>query len=124
VKKTRVALIDMRPRLREIVAAAVAREADLEIVSTRSSGTNADLEQLAIDVVIAGTQNPDDCLAPAELLAVLPRSRILMVAGSGRRAVVYKLRPEKLSLGDISTESLVNAIRGSATEPWRPIGQP
>jgi hypothetical protein len=113
VSRIRIALMDLHPRLRDIIVDAVTDEPDLEIAwpELRSDG---DLERLDADVVIAGTAEPANPEVPVRLLSIAPRISVLMVAASGRTAALYELRPRKTPLGDITPSALIAAIRHSS----------
>ena len=96
--------------LQSIIVDALSDRRDVRIVTwdladaARSGGD--------IDVVLTAAADPDrvDCVNP--LLWRWPRSRIVVVANSGRDAVLWELAPQKLVLGDPCPETLVNAICG------------
>lgn len=102
----------------DIVAEVLAREPDLEVVGTLSSrgDLRASVEETGTEVIVLGLEDselPEDCGA---LFEVQPRIRMLGVAGDGRRGFLYELRPLKASLGELSPQGLVDAIRASNRE--------
>jgi hypothetical protein len=107
----------MPSMLHEIVADAVAGQADMVIVGS-FDGKDALLPALAgsaIDVVVIGVQRADDLSMARQILGPSRLARVLLVAVNGRSAAMYELRPHKVSLGEVSTQGLVNAIRGQRT---------
>jgi len=104
--------MDLQPRLRDIIADAVADEPDLELACTELRSGD-DLRRIDADVVIAGTPEPSDAGLPSRLLSIAPRISVLMVAVSGRTAAIYELRPRRL-LGEVTPLGLIAAIRQSA----------
>ena len=46
-----------------------------------------------------------------ELFAADPRPRVLGIASEGREGFVYELRPYRMPIGELSPETLVNAVR-------------
>ncbi len=106
----------MPPLLHDIVRDIVAKQPDMELlgnigdreVSFRS------LEETAIDVVIVGAPQPDDSGYARELLQASSPTRVLVIANSGRSAVMYEMRPQEVALGEVSPEDLVAAIRAGS----------
>jgi hypothetical protein len=106
----------MAPLLREIVQEAIVREPDLDIVA----------EHDEIDVRSAVELDDPDFIIVGETAAAEQDVRMLVGAGRGLRAlevqsdgresVLYELRPHRISLGEISSETLVRAIR--AVPAW------
>jgi DNA-binding NarL/FixJ family response regulator len=113
VNRIRIALMDLQPRLRDIIADALEDEPDLEIAHGELR-SDADLRRIDADVVIAGTSEPADLELPSRLLSIAPRIRVLMVAVSGRTAAMYELRPRTTALGEVTPKGLIAAIRQSA----------
>lgn len=104
------------PRLlREIVATIVRGEADLELVGeVENADQLTSLQPREVpDVVIAGESHSVGAVAE-ELLERFPRLRVLEVAGDGRSASVYELRPARTLVAQIGADSLLDALRGGA----------
>jgi hypothetical protein len=102
------------PRLlREIVEGIVVVEDDLELTGTLPAPES--LSSLddgdAPDVVITA-ESPAVGDAVESLLDRFPRVRVLAVAGEGRYANVYRLRPCRERIGNLSPDSLLAAVRG------------
>ena len=103
----RVLVIDMPEILRGIIEDAIASEPDMQLVRPRwrmAAGGEP-------DVVIVGTPRAEDVDGAEAMLARWPRSRVLMVATSGRHTVMYELRPSRTELGELSPADLVAAVR-------------
>jgi hypothetical protein len=111
--RIRVGLTNLRPRLRDIVVDAVTSEMDMEIIDVELQ-TERDLERARIDVLIVGTGEPNDDAVPSQLLSIAPRMSVLMIATTGAAAVLYQLRPHGEPLGQVTTASLIRAIRVGA----------
>jgi hypothetical protein len=118
VEKVNVLLVGMRGILGEIVREIVADQPDMEI-----AGELQDLGELRSSrrldrsgVVIAcrddESELPDDI---RDLLGRHPGLTLLTVRGDGRHGSIYRLRPEKIPLGDVSPGALVDAIREPTT---------
>jgi DNA-binding NarL/FixJ family response regulator len=109
----------------DIVRETVQHQSDMTVVGEFGPGAafQAATKQIGADVVIVGTTTPDDITIPGQLLAVLPRARVLALAVGGRSAVMYELRPHRTELGEVSPQVLVDAIRGATRshEARRPL---
>jgi DNA-binding NarL/FixJ family response regulator len=117
--------------MRDIVRDTVSNEPDMVIVGEYGErGVCLDaFETDRTDVVICGTSTPEEPEAPNQLLVRAPHVKVLMLATSGRRAVMYEFRPHRTPLGDVSPESLREAIRSQPASasarsqdarPWTP----
>jgi DNA-binding NarL/FixJ family response regulator len=112
VEPSRIVLVDMPRILREIIEQAVGGEPDLELVQARSEpGLRAAVESSGADFVISGADY--DFAEVARLLEERPRLRVLAVTGDGREGFLYELRPTRTALGEVSRQTIVNAIRGA-----------
>jgi len=112
--RTRIVLIDMAPLLREIVREAIVREPDLELVAEHDDidiRTVVELEDP--DFIIVGEDAADGDVRA--LVGAGRGLRALEVQSDGRESVLYELRPHRIALGEISSETLVRAIRAAPT---------
>lgn len=66
----------------------------------------------AYDVVVMSLPQGGDEGAGWRMLARSPRSRIIALRGDASRAFVYEMRPHHSALGELSPETLREAIRG------------
>ena len=112
-------MMNVRPRLRDIIMDAVRNEPDVELMSVDAQ-SERDLESADADVVIVGAAEPNDLELPVRLLYAAPRMSVLMIATSGSAAVLYELRPRKKPLGDVTAAGLIAAIRLSAGDRATP----
>jgi hypothetical protein len=117
VNRIRIALMNLQPKLREIIEDAVRDASDMEMVDADVQSAPR-IEALAVDVAIVGTSDPDDLQLPARLLSETPRLRVLMIATSGRAAALYELRPQRTTLGEMSAPELMRAIRASVASRY------
>jgi hypothetical protein len=102
----------MPPILREIIERAVGGEPDMELVrSGPEPSLRAAVEASAAAFVISGADH--DFAEVARLLDERPHLRMLSVAGDGREAFLYELRPTRTALGEVSQQAIVDAIRGA-----------
>lgn len=104
----RVALISMRPRLRDILTDVVAREKDMKLIQI---GRDDEVAVTRPDVIVCEIEDPTDDEFPTRLLRTLPSARVLMVADAGDQAAVYELRPTRKVLLNVSMNQVIHAIR-------------
>ena len=100
--------------LRSLIVDALADHADVELLGLDSPEWS---EGRDVDVILAGAADPHDVEHARRLLTAWPKSRILIVSGSGRDVVMYEWYPQKLVLGDVSPRTLVNVIRRGFDQP-------
>lgn len=78
--------------------------------------SESELEDGSADVLIVGTDEPDDPEVPTRLLWIAPRMSVLMIAMSGDSAALYELQPQKQAFGEVTVTALIDAIRLSVGE--------
>ena len=106
----RIALIGMRPKLRNILSDAIARENDMQVVQHHHENV-ADIGPATADVLVCEVEEPDDTATPTRLLHAAPRARVLMIGAAGDRAAVFELRPTRKRLLNVSMDQVIDAIR-------------
>jgi hypothetical protein len=109
----RVLVGEMPEIMRRIVTDAVSGEADMELVFNETPRPAPSSSPVMPDVVVVGAMEPAGAGVAEAMLGRWPKSRILMIATDGRRAVMYELRPHKRELGELSPGDLVETIRSS-----------
>ena len=99
--------------LREIIERAVAGQPDMEIVDDLPrDGIRAEaLLRTRADVLISAGDHDDVELN--RLLQELPRLKVLVVSADGRDTTCLELRPTRTPLGEVSPQTIVDAIRGA-----------
>jgi hypothetical protein len=106
----------MAPLLREIVREAIVREPDLELVAEHDEiDVRSAVELDDPDFIIVG----ENAAANGNVRSLVGGGRglrALEVQSDGRESVLYELRPHRISLGEISSDTLVRAIR--AVPSW------
>jgi len=116
VPNIRILLADMPAMLLDIVAGIVAAEPDLTVVDMLADSTDltAAVERTRADVVV--TQQTSSTQEADQIALLLPERRLKIIAltDNGRQGVLYELRPHRASLGDMSADRLVAAIRAAA----------
>jgi DNA-binding NarL/FixJ family response regulator len=106
----------MSPLLREIVREIIVREPDLEIVAEHESADVGEAVQRDDpDFVIVGPEAATDERVRSLVGAGLGL-RALEVRSDGKESVLYELRPHRIALGEISSDTLLRAIR--AVPSW------
>src|SRR5262249_1710782 len=96
----RIVLGDLPRLLRDIIAEAVRREADMMLVEADA------------DVVIVADDPPDCGARHRQALVEHPELKILVVSDDGRTAQLLEFRRRLMS--DVSPRALVDAIRDAA----------
>jgi len=117
LKKIKVVLADMPPLLRDIVRDAVADQLDMEVVTHAAEKLERPEARAGADVVILGASQPDDPAAAAPAFGPWAGRKVLAIALNGRSATLWQLLPHKVQLGDVSAQSLIDAIRGGVPKP-------
>ncbi len=120
MERTRIVLIDMSPLLREIIREALVPEPDLEVVAEHEGPVDlrTAVEQNGADFVIFGADASDDSVQ--SLIAANSGVRAIEVSSDGRESVLYELRPHRVSLGEISSETLLRTIRDAPSSRLEP----
>lgn len=116
LESTRIVLIDMSPLLRDIVRDTLAREPNLHVVAEHAADVDVRVavDDADADFVIFGS----NAAAHASVESVVARERgvrALELHGDGKESVLYELRPYRVSLGQISPETLLRTIRAAPT---------
>jgi hypothetical protein len=103
----RVAMLDLPPMLTEIVSEILFRAPDVVIADPAGP----------VDVLVLGARSVELPEAGWTQLARQPRARVLTVSADGRHAQLYEMRPQRTALGELSAETLLNALRSAETRP-------
>jgi DNA-binding NarL/FixJ family response regulator len=114
-ERLRIAIVNMPQMLREIIREVVSPESDMEVAGEFSGTTDLleAVERTRADFVITGTEDAD-VAGVGRLLRMRPRLKVLAVAADGRQTYLYELRPQKVHLGEVSPQNLLDAIRSAA----------
>jgi hypothetical protein len=110
LRTLRVALLEMKPKLRDILTDAVAHEQDMEIISGPCP-SHTDITAAEPDVLVGEAADPLDLELPTRLLGAAPRARVLLVATTGETAALYELRPTQKVLSNVSIAEVIEGIR-------------
>jgi hypothetical protein len=106
----RVLLTTCSPMLQSIIEEALSNRDDVSLIAAEPADAGAG--RSAVDVVLAAAADPEHPEGVMDLLWRWPRSRVVVIATTGRDAVLYELAPRRQSLGDLSPATLVEAICG------------
>ena len=110
VKTIRVALLGMRPRLRDIVTDALSRAPDVDLVDW-PTGSETELTATHPDVMVCESRDPLEPGPPSQLLRAVPGARVLVVAEAGDQAALFELRLTRTVMRTVGIDQVVAAIR-------------
>ena len=101
---------------REIVIAAVAAAADIELLEARPDADPlAELDRVAPDVVLVEGDDPGMVAVPLVEHRLDPL-RVVSLTADGRTATLTELHPRTITLGNLTTATLVATLRSAARE--------
>jgi hypothetical protein len=112
----RIVVLDTHRMLGELIGRVfAASDLDVETHVVRDIPAVAVAEEYQPDLLIAAV---DDTQLEQfdEVLAIRPLMTVLAVAGDGRQSFLYRLRPFRERLGELSPETLLAAVRGLVAE--------
>jgi chemotaxis response regulator CheB len=113
MRRIRILLVWLPTLLRDILTDAVAREWDMEIVATAE--TRVELETLVRrfqpDVVVTGSPGSDAGAVANDVRQIAPSVVVVAIAQKGDRATLFSSGSTPLEIPDVSTDTLLKAIR-------------
>lgn len=114
---TRIVLVNLPRMLREIIEEIVSHEHDMEVVGefSKTVGLLEAVDSTDADFLITGTGD-SELVGVGQLLRERPRIKVLAVGADGRQTCLYELRPQKVRLGEISPQTLLEAIRAAVRD--------
>jgi DNA-binding NarL/FixJ family response regulator len=124
VRRIRILLADMPRMLLDMITDIVALHCEM-IIAGKMQDTaeiSAAVKNTKADVVILNEPAIGPSQDHQELLYSRPHLRVLSITSDGHNFFLHKLRPVRAALGEVSPESLVQAIRSSAqwgSVEWR-----
>jgi DNA-binding NarL/FixJ family response regulator len=112
VSRIRVLLVQLTGVLGEVVRGVIDQQADIEIVREVAHAPDARAAVFAekFDLIVWRTDGVDAADVAALLQGNAP-PKVLTVEDDGRGASVWQLRAEQMAIGQVSPDSLVQAIR-------------
>jgi hypothetical protein len=102
--------------LRDIVVDALSTEPDMEIAGEIRSFTELDpvLDDRTIDIVVASERDGALACDKHRVLEACAYPRFLVLTDGGSSAYLHWMKPQTSSLGALTPETLVRAIRSAA----------
>jgi DNA-binding NarL/FixJ family response regulator len=116
MKHVRIVIGAVPEILREILSEVLASEPGFEVVHLANGVLPEDIAWKAPDLVVTMIDNGVP-KAFREFFKVYPNMRLLGLKSHGRNAFLVELQPQKVSLGELSSEDLVVTIREAASRP-------
>jgi hypothetical protein len=99
--------------LRDILVETIGMEPDMNVVAEVADASSLTTpEWMAVEVVVIGK---DDRPLASALLRQHPHLKIFAIANQGESSL-FEMRPQRLSLGELSPQRLIEAIRKSSQE--------
>jgi DNA-binding NarL/FixJ family response regulator len=118
LNRIRILLAGIPPLLVDILHHIVASEPDMAVVGRVSDGDLfAAAKSTGADVILIGQKAKEGGEQYEELLLRRPRLKVLTIADDGKTGALYELRPQRISLGEVSADVLCAAIRGRPPMP-------
>jgi len=113
----RVAVGEMPRLLREIIVKSLSPHANLEIIELElPAAESSDLPlDVGIDVLMLSSDGAELTAEHERFLWSRPRLRLFAIDSGGRRAALYELQPHRITLTEISTEDLADAIHNACS---------
>jgi chemotaxis response regulator CheB len=113
VKRIRVLLARMPALLLDILHHIVESAPDMMIVGESADNDLAGAaKRLRADAILVGEDANHDSGEYTQLLLSRPSLKVLAIANEGRNGTLHEMRPQHIPLGEISAETLRDAIRG------------
>ena len=113
MRHIRLLLVWLPTLLRDILSDAVARAEDMEIVAIAESRVELEtaMRRFQPDVVVAGTPGSDAATIAGDIRQIAPSVVVVAIAQKGDRATLFGPGSGPLEIADVSTDSLLTAIR-------------
>jgi hypothetical protein len=122
LERTRIVLVDMPLLLREIVRDTLAREPDLDVVAEHEADVDVRgaVGETDADLLIVGAEATTARMGVASVVGAQRGIRAIELQSDGKESVLYELRPHRVSLGEMSPETLLRTIRTPPTWDGEP----
>jgi DNA-binding NarL/FixJ family response regulator len=116
MRRIRILLVSMPRMLLDMIADIVALHGDMMVAGKMEDTPDicAAVKKTRADVVVLNEPAIGLPQNHQELLYSRPRLGVLSIANDGRHFFLHRLHPVRTALGEVSPESLVQAIRSSA----------
>jgi DNA-binding NarL/FixJ family response regulator len=121
MRRIRILLAGMPRMLRDMITDILALHAEMMVAGNMQDTADlvAAVRKTRADVVIVNEPAMGPAQNHQELLYSRPHLGVLSITSDGRQFYVHKLRPVRTALGEVSPESLVQAIQSSAQRGLR-----
>jgi hypothetical protein len=119
LKPIRILLAGMPRMLVDIVKDVIASHEDIDVAGEIEGHTGllAAAMQTQADVVVLREAAGGASEIYHELLRGCPKLKILAITADGRRGFLHRLQPRVVALGELSSSSLIDAIRNASAPP-------
>ena len=116
MRRIRVLLVGMPLMLLDMISDIIALHREMMVAGKMQDTPDifATVKKTRADVVVLNEAAIGLPQNHQELLYSRPHLGVLAIASDGRHFFLHKLRPVRIALGEVSPESLVQAIRSSA----------
>ena len=116
MRRIRILLAGMPQILADLITDIVALHPEIMIAGKTqdTADIRAAVRKIRADVVILNEPAIGQSEDRQELLYSRPRLGVLSISSDGRQFSVHELRPVRTALGEVSPESLIQAIQSSA----------
>ena len=116
MRRTRILLAGMPRMLLDMITDIIALHDEMTVAGEMPDTTDlrAVVKKARADVVILNEPAIGPPQNYEELLYSRPRLGVLSITNDGRQFFLHKLRPVRTALGEVSPESLVQAVQSSA----------
>lgn len=116
-----VALVSCSGILGDLIRAELVGRSDIAIVEDSTTDDlgdlSAELHRAAPRVVVWQLEDDAILVDRPELFGAANRFAVVAIVADGRCGAVWKLRPQRMALGQLSTQSLVATIHAAAAAP-------
>jgi chemotaxis response regulator CheB len=115
MEPTRVLLVGLPALLRDLVEQALSEAPELELVgeADEESGFEAALETTGAELVIATSEEGEVADRGRDALEARASLRVLALEKDGARASLWRLRIERVDVGEVTPETLPSLLRSS-----------
>ena len=107
---------EIPPQVRPIAGVGTSTAAFLGVFDERDSSLTADIKTFAPDVIITPALRSELDDACATFIAPCTRRKVLRMSMVGRQVCIHRLRPERISIDDVSEQRLLEIIREVVSE--------
>jgi DNA-binding NarL/FixJ family response regulator len=113
VERIKILVFGSSRLLREVVVDILAEAPEIDVVTEvpEPEQLTARAGATSPDCVIASLEDADLSTLLPHLLLRGPRMKVLALTDDGRTGFLYELRPERVPVGELSSETLLDVVR-------------